>query len=124
MKEKDRKRRKFDIEVRTQLDNAIYSFMYAIESHELKVGKDAEKHFTKLLFDEKTIRRCTKLIQKKEMTIKDLIAFARKIAEKSVKLAKKGETKTVSEKHVMKAIESTPKSEIWFPELGVEKDTK
>ena len=26
--------------------------------------------------------------------------------------------------NVIKAIESTPKSEIWFPELGVEKDTK
>lgn len=130
-KDSDQERRKFEIKVRTQLDNAVYSFMYTVASRGFEVDKDAEEHITELFFADETIERCTRLIREKKMAFDDLITLARKIGEKTVDLAGKDrEDKTekdddekpenVTLEHLKQAIESLPKAEIWFEKVEAE----
>jgi len=113
LKEEDLKQRRLRLEVRRQLDNAVYAFMYAVESRDLEVEKAAEDLWIDLLFDEDAVKRCEKAIGTKERVSMDLIIFARKIAELASELAQKGEKETVTKKHLKKAIETASKADAW-----------
>ena len=111
-KEEDLKRRRVRINVRTQMDNAIYAFMYAVESHDIEVEKKAEDYLIDLLFTPDTFDKCVKAIGGEEKRAKDLITSSRKIAEKTVKLALAEDKDTVSRPHVEQAIRSLQR-ECW-----------
>lgn len=112
MKEEDRKQRQRRIEVRTQMDNAIYAFMYAVESHGLEVEKAAENYVIGLLFDPDSLENCEKAVQAGEKSLKDPIRSSRRIAEEAVKLAQAEKQAAVSQPHVEKAIRSLH-CEVW-----------
>jgi len=113
LKKEDLKQRRLRLDVRRQLDNAVYAFMYAVESRDLEVEKAAEDLWIDLLFDEDTVKMCEKAIGTKERVSMDLIIFARKIAELASELAHKGEKEAVTKKHLKKAIEVTSKEDAW-----------
>ena len=113
LKEKDLKQRRLRLEVRRQLDNAVYAFMYTVESRDLEVEKAAEDLWVDLLFDEDTVMRCEKAIGAKEKVSLDLIFLARKIAELTSDMAVKGEKKVVTDQQLKKAIEVLSKEDAW-----------
>lgn len=111
-KELDRKQRRLRIKVRTQMDNTVYAFMYAVESHNLKVEKAAEDYLIGLLFDPDNLEKCEKAIREGKKTLKEPIRSSRKIAQKAVKLAQAEKKTKVSQHYVEKAIESQHR-EVW-----------
>lgn len=107
-KEEDLKRRRVRINLRTQMDNAVYAFMYAVESHDIEVEKEAEDYLIELLFTPDTFEKCEKAVGGEEKAAKDMITSSRKIAEKTVKLALAEGKDKVSRTHVEQAIRSLP----------------
>lgn len=111
-KKLDREQRRLRIKVRTQMDNAVYAFMYAVESHNLEVEKRAENYLIGLLFDPDNLEKCEKAIRAGEKSLEEPIRSSRNIARKAVKLAWSEKKTKVSQHHVEKAIESQH-LEVW-----------
>lgn len=104
--EEDLKKRRLRIKIRTEMDNAITAFMYAVESHEIEVEKEAEDYLIEYLFNQEMFDKCEKAIGAERKTVSDLINSSRKVAETTVKLTIEDEKKKVSRSHLEKAIMS------------------
>lgn len=105
-KVEDLKQRRLRIKIRTEMDNAIAAFMYAVESHDIVVEKAAEDYLIELLFNQDMFDKCEKAIGSEKKTVSDLINSSRKAAEETVKLTiNDGKTK-VSRTHLERAIKS------------------
>lgn len=111
-KEQDLKQRRLRVGIRTQMDNAIYAFMYAVESHDLEVEKAAEDYLIELLFNQEVFEKCEEAIGAGKKTVKDLISSSRKIAETTAKLALADGKDAVSRTYLEKAIKSL-RGEYW-----------
>jgi hypothetical protein len=112
LKKEDQETRLFRIRIQTQMDNTIYAFMYTVESHELEVEKDAEKHLITSLFEPTTLEYNMNAIQAGKYKLNTPIESARKIAKKAVQEAKTQKTQKVSLVHIKTAIKKTD-SPIW-----------
>lgn len=104
MKEQDRDWRQQRAKIHTQLDNAIYAFMYAVESHEVEVDKSAEDYLIELLFDSETIVHVEKAIKTKERTLEELITASRLLAGYIIEQTQREKPKTVIKEHVLQAM--------------------
>ena len=112
LKNEDRENRLFRIRIQTQMDNAIYAFMYVVESHELEVGKEAEEHLIRLLFEPTTLKHNTNTIITGKYKLNTPIESARKIAEKAVEIVKAKGKNELSLSHLEDALQ-TVDSPIW-----------
>lgn len=104
--EEDQKKRRFRIKIRTEIDNAITAFMYAVESHDIEVEKAAEDYLIDCLFNQEMFVKCEVAIEAEKKTVSDLLNSLRKVAEATVKLTKEEEKTKVSRSHLEKAIKS------------------
>lgn len=111
-KVQDLKQRRLRREIQTQLDNAVYAFMYAVESCEKVVEKEAEDYLIEQLFSQEMYDKCEKAIGAERKTLKDLINSSREIAKRTVELSSADGKNVVSQTHLLKAIKSL-QAEIW-----------
>lgn len=105
-KEADLRKRRLRIKIRTELDNAITAFMYAVESHDIEVEKAAEDYLIECLFNQDMFDKCEDAIEAEKKTVSDLINSSRNVAEAAVKLTKEEGKIKVSRSHLEKAITS------------------
>ena len=103
MKEQDRDWRRLRARIHTQLDNAIYAFMYAVESQEIEVDKTAENYLIELLFDPNIIVQVENAIKTKKKPLDELITASRLLAGNVLEQTQKKKLKTVLEEHVVQA---------------------
>ena len=111
-KEEDLRKRRLRIKIRTEIDNAITAFMYAVESHDIEVEKAAEDYLIEYLFNQDMFDKCEEAIEAEKKKFGDLINSSRKVAEAAVKLTKEERKTSVSRSHLENAIKSL-QSDCW-----------
>lgn len=114
-KEEDRETRLLRSQIHTQLDNAIYAFMYAVETHRLKlnVEKAVEDRLITFLFDPDTVKMVEKEIRSGVKTLDDLISGTRHLASCIIEKKKTDDTKLVLQEDLEAALLILLEQNIW-----------
>ncbi len=114
-KKEDRKKRRLRAQIQTQLDNTIYAFMYAVETHRLKleVEKAVEDELINFLFNPDIVNQVEKEIFSETKTLNELISGSRYLASCIIEEKKTDNTKLISQEDLERALIILQEQDIW-----------
>ena len=119
IKQQDRNNRHKKAKINSQLDNALYAFMYAIESKELEVMRSARESISDHLFNPEIIEQIEDTIMSNAKTLEELISGSRKLAEYIIKQRIADKKNLILKEDVELAISMCQEEKLWPYSLKV-----